>query len=371
LSNLEGKIVLKAFTSLFGRSNQVLGIELTPERVNLVQIHKQRQGLKIKSLITLPVPDGILSDGQIIDTPAMSEIIQQAVAESNTKASHVATCIPGRNAIVRLISVPSDLDNQELRDLMLNHEAGLYLPYPQEQADIDYQTLEHFIDEDGIDKVRVLLVATRKDITQAYLDTFEQAGLTIDTLEINSFALIRTIREQLQLLEPTEAAVLVDIEFDSTEIAIVINGVPQFSRTIPIGTHQLQAALSKDMNLPISRDTDLLESVIIPENSRNSGDDTDIDSMLNVLRELSDELSRTINFYINQSVNLEVVQLFLAGPGAGIQQLDEFLTKKLGLPTIPIDPFTCLSLSADTEEYPLMKRPGLGIVLGLGIRGVE
>ncbi|MFN7658484.1 MAG: type IV pilus biogenesis protein PilM, partial [Dolichospermum sp.] len=228
-----------AFTSLFGRSNQVLGIELTPERVNLVQIHKQRQGLKIKSLITLPVPDGILSDGQIIDTPAMSEIIQQAVAESNTKASHVATCIPGRNAIVRLISVPSDLDNQELRDLMLNHEAGLYLPYPQEQADIDYQTLEHFIDEDGIDKVRVLLVATRKDITQAYLDTFEQAGLTIDTLEINSFALIRTIREQLQLLEPTEAAVLVDIEFDSTEIAIVINGVPQFSRTIHIGTHQL------------------------------------------------------------------------------------------------------------------------------------
>jgi type IV pilus assembly protein PilM len=255
--------------------------------------------------------------------------------------------------------------------LMLNHEAGLYLPYPQEQADIDYQTLEHFIDEDGIDKVRVLLVATRKDITQAYLDTFEQAGLTLDTLEINSFALIRTIREQLQLLEPTEAAVLVDIEFDSTEITIVINGVPQFSRTIPIGTYQLQTALSKDMNLPISRNTDLLESVIIPEKSRITGDDIDIDSMLNVLRELSDELSRTINFYINQGVNMEVVQLFLAGPGAGIQQLDEFLTKKLGLPTIPIDPFTCLSLSADIEEYPLMKRPGLGIVLGLGIRGVK
>ncbi|OBQ39880.1 MAG: pilus assembly protein PilM [Anabaena sp. CRKS33] len=363
--------MLKAFTSLLDRSNQVLGIELTPERVNLVHIHKQRQGLKIKSLITLPVPEGIFSDGQIIDTPAMSEIIQQAVVESKTKASHVATCIPARNAVVRLINVPSDLDNEELRDLMLNHEAGLYLPYPQEQADIDYQTLEHFIDEDGIEKIRVLLVATRKDITETYLDTFEQAGLTIDTLEINSFALIRTIREQLQLLEPTEAAVLVDIEFDNTEIAIVINGVPEFSRTIPIGTYQIQAALSKDRNLPISRDTDMLESVIIPEKSRNTGGDTDMDSMLNVLRELTDELSRTINFYVNQSVNVEVVQLFLAGPGAGIQQLDEFLTKKLGLPTIPIDPVTCLSLSADTESYPLMKRPGLGIVLGLGIRGVE
>ncbi|MFM6756987.1 MAG: pilus assembly protein PilM, partial [Dolichospermum sp.] len=84
-----------------------------------------------------------------------------------------------------------------------------------------------------------------------------------------------------------------------------------------------------------------------------------------------DELSRTINFYINQSINLEVVQLFLAGPGGGIQQLDEFLTKKLGLPTIQIDPFTSLSLSADTEQYPLIKRPGMGIVLGLGMRGVK
>ena len=363
--------MLKAFTSFFGISNQVLGIELTPERVNLVEIRKQRQGLKIVSLTTVPLPDGVFSDGQIIDTPVMSEIIQQAVAESKTKASHVATCISGRNAVVRLISVPSDLDNEELRDLILNHEAGLYLPYPQEEADFDYQALEHFIDEDGIEKVRVLLVATRKDITQTYLDTFEQAGLTIDTLEINSFALIRTIREQLGLLEPTEAAVLVDIEFDNTEIAIIISGVPQFSRTIPIGTYQLQAALSKDMNLPISRDTDMLESVIIPENSRSTGDDIEIESMLNVLRELTDELSRTINFYVNQSVNVEVVQLFLAGPGAGIQQLDEFITKKLGLLTISVDPFTCLSLSADTESYPLIKRPGLGIVLGLGIRGVK
>jgi type IV pilus assembly protein PilM len=111
--------VVKAFTNFFGSSNQVLGIEITSERVNLVEIRKQRQGLKIISLTTVPLPEGVFSDGQIIDTPVMSEIIQQAVAETKTKASHVATCIPGRNAVVRLISVPSDLDNEELRDLNL------------------------------------------------------------------------------------------------------------------------------------------------------------------------------------------------------------------------------------------------------------
>ena len=361
--------MVKAFTSFFGKSSKGIGIELAPERVNVVQLRKNRQNLKIESLTTVPVPEGIFVDGQIADSVGMSEIIQQAIAESKTKATRVATCIPGRYSIVRLIPVPSELDDKELRDMILNHEASLYLPYPREEADVDYQKLGYFMDEDGIEKVQVLLVATRKDITQTYLNTFEQAGLTVDILEINSFALIRTVRDQLRLFGPEEAAVLVDIEFDSTEIAIIINGIPQFSRTVPIGTYQLQTALSRAMKLPASRDMDMLESMTIP-NSGVTGSNPGMASMLRVLEELADELRRSIDFYLNQSENLEVVQILLAGPGGGLPQIDEFFTQRLSLPTTQIDPITSLSLEVDAEKYPLIKRPGLGIILGLGMRGV-
>ena len=361
--------MVKAFTSFFGKSSKGIGIELAPERVNVVQLRKHRQNLKIESLTTVPVPEGIFIDGQIADSVGMSEIIQQAIAESKTKATRVATCIPGRYSIVRLIPVPSELDDKELRDMILNHEAALYLPYPREEADVDYQKLGYFMDEDGIEKVQVLLVATRKDITQTYLNTFEQAGLTVDILEINSFALIRTVRDQLRLFGPEEAAVLVDIEFDSTEIAIIINGVPEFSRTVPIGTYQLQTALSRAMKLPASRDMDMLESMTIP-NSGVAGSNPGMASMLRVLEELADELRRSIDFYLNQSKNLEVAQILLAGPGGGLPQIDEFFTQRLSLPTTQIDPITSLSLEVDAEKYPLIKRPGLGIVLGLGMRGL-
>ena len=78
--------------------------------------------------------------------------------------------------------------------MVLNHEAGLYLPYPREEVDLDYQKLGYFVDEDGIEKVQVLLVATRKEVTDMYLETFKLAQLNVDVLDINSFALIRTIR---------------------------------------------------------------------------------------------------------------------------------------------------------------------------------
>ena len=304
----------------------------------------------------------------------MAEIIQETMVENKIKTTRAATCIPGRDAIVRVIPVPAELDNKELREMVLNHEAGLYLPYPREEADVDYQKLGYFIDEDGIEKVQVLLVATRKEVTDTYLNTFAEAGIGVDVLEINSFALIRTIRDQLRLFGPQEAAVLVDIEFDSTEIAIIINGVPQFSRTVPIGTYQLQAALSKAMNLPASRDMEMLMDMEIPANTLDAartgmtGSHPGMGSMLKILGELADELRRSIDFYINQSEGLEVAQILLAGMGGGLQQLDEFFTQRLGFATTQIDPIRDLSLQVDPDKYPLVKRPGLGIVLGLGMR---
>jgi type IV pilus assembly protein PilM len=351
-----------------------VGIELAPDRMNIVQLRKQRQGLKLESLITVPVPEGIIIDGQINDSPRMAELIQQTMAENKIKASRAATCIPGREAIVRVIPVPAELDNKELREMVLNHEAALYLPYPREEADVDYQKLGYFVDEDGIEKVHVLLVATRKEVTDTYVNTFAEAGLAIDVLEINSFALIRTIRDQLRLFGPQEAAVLVDIEFDSTEIAIIINGVPQFSRTVPIGTYQLQAALSRAMNLPTSREMDMLMDMTIPSHPLDAvktgltGANPGMGPMMKILGELADELRRSIDFYINQSEGLEVAQILLAGIGGGLQQLDEFFTQRLGFPTTQIDPIKDLSLQVEAEKYPPVQRPGLGIVLGLGMR---
>ncbi len=368
--------MIKSFNSFFGKSNQGIGIELAPQRVNVAQLRKQGQGLKLEALSSVLVPEGVFVDGQIADPPAMAQIIQQALTESKIKASKVATAVPGRDSIVRLIPVPAELDDKELREMVLNHEAGLYLPYPREEADVDYQKLGYFVDEDGIEKVQVLLVATRKDVTDTYVRTFEQAGLQVDVLEISSFALIRTIREQLRQFGPQEAAVLVNIEFDSTEIAIIVNGVPQFSRTVPIGTFQLQTALSRAMNLPPSRDLELLQGMTIPSTSVDGGKtgQTSVNpgmaAMMRELGLLTDELRRSIEFYLNQSENLEVAQILLAGPGGGLSQIDEFFTQRLSLPTTQIDPVGALALQIDEAKYPQVQRPGLGIVLGLGMREV-
>ena len=367
------------FKKLLTRKSPGVGLEITPERINVAQIAKQGQNYKLVKYCSSDIPEGIFEEGKIADSPALAQLIQELLKENQITSKQVATGVPMRESIIRIIPIPSELDDQELRDLVLNHEASLYLPYPREEVDLDYQKLGYFQDEDGIEKVQVLLVATRREITDAYMETFQQAGLQVDVLEINSFALIRTIREQLRQFSSNEAVVIVDIEFDNTEIAIVVDGVPQFSRTVPIGTFQLQNAMARALNLPTSRSPEILLGMTIPITgfdslSTNTGTsqvstNAGIMALMRVLGELTDELRRSINFYVNQSEQLEIVQLLLAGPGGGIAQLDEYFTRHLSVPTMPIDPIAALNLDIN-QEIPNTRRPGLGTVLGLGLREV-
>ncbi len=357
--------------SLFSKKPLGVGIELTPERINIARLTKQGQTLKLQTLATAEIPEGVFEEGQIVDSSTMAEIIQATLAENKIKAKQATAAVPGR-AVTRVIPVPAELDDSELREMVLNQEASLYLPFPRDEADVDYQKLGFFVDSDGIEKVQVLLVAVKKEITDSYAETFAQAGINLNVLETSSFALIRTIREQLRQFTSQEAVAIVDIQYESTEISIVVDGIPHFSRTVPLGAAQIQSALSRAMNLPPSRNADLLEGMTIPSGpmaAPKAGMNPGTTAMLRVLGELSDELRRSIDFYLNQGEDMEVVQLLLAGPGSVIGNLDEFLTQRLGLAATVIDPVDSLAIQIETDLSPA-QRSGLATVLGLGLREI-
>ena len=359
--------------NLFSKSNQGLGIELTPDCVNIVQLQHNKQGPKLTACASMSLPKGVYEDGQVRDPEGIAEVIREGLAEHKIKAKQVVSAAPLGEAVIRLIRLPAELDEIELRDMVLNQEAALYLPFAREDADVDFQRLGTEIDEDGIERVEVLLVATRKEITENYLNVFQLAGLDLKVLEVSSFALIRTIHDQLLQFLTGEAVALVNMDVDGTEISIVMDGVPQFNRKVPMGTHHLQNALSRAMNLPSSMGSELLQGITIPLDSISASGGADQNpsavAILRMLGDLSDELRRSIDFYLNQGEDLEISQVFLAGPGAILGQVDEFFTQRLGLTTTVIDPIESLGLQG-SDDIPMVQRPALSVAMGLGLRKV-
>jgi type IV pilus assembly protein PilM len=362
-----------------GKSKKGIGIEITSEKVNLVQLRRKGQSsYKLVTYGSVELPEGTVEEGRILDPVALGEIIRSLLADKKIKVKKVATALPGRETVSRLIRLPAEIPDIELREMVLNQEASLYLPFPREDADVDYQKLGTSLDDDGIERIEILMVATPKEVTDSYMQALEIAQLQVDVVEVSSFALIRAMHNELSRFSTlAEAVAIVDIEYEATEITVTVDGVPQFSRTFPIGTAQIQNAQLRAINLPPRRTTDMemLSSTVVPVQSMDTaslagGGGTPGDAaIMRVVGDLSDELRRSIDFYTSQSPGSDVVQLLIAGPGACIGQLNEFFSQRLGIAAIAVDPLTAVGVTVDAD-IPMQERMAMSVVLGLGLREV-
>jgi len=361
------------------KSKKGIGIEITSEKVNLVQLRRKGQSsYKLVTYGSVELPEGTVEEGRILDPVALGEVIRSLLADKKIKVKKAATALPGRETVSRLIRLPAEIPDLELREMVLNQEASLYLPFPREDADVDYQKLGTSLDDDGIERIEILMVATPKEVTDSYMQALEIAQLQVDVVEVSSFALIRAMHNELARFSTlAEAVVIVDIEYDATEITVTVDGVPQFSRTFPIGTAQIQNAQLRAINLPPRRTTDMemLSSTVVPVQSMDAaslagGGGTPGDAaIMRVVGDLSDELRRSIDFYTSQSPGSDVVLLLIAGPGACIGQLNEFFSQRLGIAAVAVDPLTAVGVTVD-GDIPIEERMAMSVALGLGLREV-
>jgi type IV pilus assembly protein PilM len=364
-----------------GKSKKGIGIEITSEKINLVQL--RRKGQSAYTLVTygsVNIPEGTVEEGRILDPVALGESIRSLLAEKKIKVKKVATALPGRETVSRLIRLPAEIPDVELREMVLNQEASLYLPFPREDADVDYQKLGIALDDDGIERIEILMVATPKEVTDSYMQALEIAQLQVDVVEVSSFALIRAVHNELAKFSTlAEAVAIVDIEYEATEITVTVDGIPQFSRTFPIGALQIQNAQLRAVNMPPQRltDLDMLSATVVPIQAMDTaaladgagGSTPGEAAVMRMVGDLSDELRRSIDFYTSQYPGSDVVQLLIAGPGACIGQLDEFFSQRLGIAAITVDPLSTIGVNVN-EDIPMHERMALSVALGLGLREV-
>jgi type IV pilus assembly protein PilM len=154
----------------------------------------------------------------------------------------------------------------------------------------------------------------------------------------------------------------------------LIKGVPQFSRTVNLGTWEFREVLSRTLDLPANQATSLLQSLTPSVSGAGAGAEDQsfsgrgVAALRRVLTELAEEIQRSLDFYLSQGNVAPVAQVLLAGSGANISQLDQFLSQRLTLPVTQINPLSILALPENS--IPEESRAGVGIALGLGLRSL-
>lgn len=377
VSSEGGLVISKSMINkILGRKNiiEVVGVDITNESIIISQLNKTKSGIELQKLATAPTPQNAIRDGEIIDTSSVAGVIQELMEANQITATHAITTVSGQAIIIRTVQFPA-MSPKELKEVVL-HEAERYIPFPIEEVNIDFQTLRE-IEDEGISKVEVLLVAAQKQFINSYVETFVIAGLKLVAVDVASFAVARAISENASgAASSSEPVVLVLIRGETTDITVLQRGIPRFSRSIPIGSTSFIENIASNLSISLEEAIDVFDKVVVPIAGQSISDDPMIEMASNeirtTLRELTTEIQRSLEYFQSQDM-LRVQHLVLSGRGARMKNLDKHFSMNLGLDVEISNPISHIQF--DQEKYSpqfLMDNASiLATSIGLAKRGVE
>jgi len=279
-------------------------------------------GNRIKKWADLPLEPGLVKNAIVIKESEVAAKIKQLFKAQKVKAKKAIVGVSGLHCLSRPITLPQ-LPKAMLAEAV-TREAKRVLPVPLEELYISWQAIQAL---EG--KIQVFLVAIPCKTADALLKMLHQVGLKPHLMDLKPLSLARVVKEA--------TAVIVDVQPTEFDIVIMVNGVPQPIRTMPLPSE----ALPWQEKLPMIRD----------------------------------ELNRTIKFYNSNNPEKPLASstpIFVSGELADEPELCQSLSDGLGYPvSLLSSPLKCptqlapnrylVNIGLVLKELPSEKEAGLSL----------
>jgi type IV pilus assembly protein PilM len=305
-------------------------------------------------------PDAVV-EGEIMDRELLLSAIESAFESAEIKKDKVVTAVSSRSVIVKRLLM--DRMTAEEARALIEMEASSHIPFDIEDVSLDFQVLEP---NAGDGKMEVLLVAAKREVIYEHLSLLRDAGLTPTVIDVDTFA-IQNLHEGVGGEEPL--ATLVNVGSEVTNVSIVRDGFPLFTRDFSVGCGQYLEALQRDLEIPYE---DALRLISTNNLDRTHPEEAGQETIARLSEEIAVGLERSLAYLRSAGEVEELSAVYLSGGGGNLPVLRERLEERLRLPVKTVDPLSALEIDPDVEtEMRELGLPALlGVAVGLGLREV-
>lgn len=185
------------------------------------------KGKHVELAASQPLEPGLVKDGVITDTAAVSQQIKELLAAHGVTETQVIASISGIHSIYRLVSIPR-LPDKALAEAA-HREMGRVMPVPLLELHTSWQA----ISVSGME-TSLCLVGLPRNTVDAMIETLRQAGLQPKIMDIKPLALAR--------VSDAKDAIIINVQPASFDIVIMTDGVPELLRSLPFPHGKLSAA---------------------------------------------------------------------------------------------------------------------------------
>ncbi|SFX32489.1 type IV pilus assembly protein PilM [Marinospirillum alkaliphilum] len=340
----------------------LIGVDISCSAVKLLEIHPHGDKLQVASYGVAPLEGGAVSDRRIKDYKSVARSIKRVMDRTEPSTTRTAVAVPTANVITRTLSLPRDLDDEEMEAQVLT-EADQHIPYPLNEVSIDFTRLPPLNPDD--ENQPVLLVACRKETTDQLDQVLEEAGLEPVVIDVENYAMERSlglILQQLPRHEDSQIVAVADVGATMTTLNVLRDGEIIYSRDQIFGGKQLtdeiqrhyglsreEAGFAKKKgNLPADYWTEILEPFKVA---------------------MIQQIERQLQLFYSSSSYHDIDYLVLAGGSSAIEGLPAMAQQQIGSPACVANPFANMTLSDKVNAAALAQdAPAMMIACGLAMR---
>ena len=295
------------------RIRSKVGVDIGTSSVRVLTLSRQKTGEFQLDFFTVQPIEGERSKEKVV------EAVKSAVAHSETRIQAVTISVAGQGVVVRQVLFPK-MSEDELKSA-LQFEAEKHIPFDINEVYLDAQVIDQ--NAEG-NKMKVLIVASKKDLVDEYLGYINAAGLEAEAIDCDAIAVTNAFIFNNPGLGKDKTLALLNIGASMTNVCVLKNEALNFTRDIPV-----------DLK---SADT------------------------------LENQVRLSFDYYENQ-FGKGIDGIYVSGGGAKETALLQRFSQAFGLEVSAWDPVKNLAISARVDAQALKDSSGqLAVCVGLAIK---
>jgi type IV pilus assembly protein PilM len=339
-------------------SKRTVGLDIGSSSIKVVEIdHAHDPPHLVKFGRCGLLPEAIV-DGEIMDRDVVVDTIAELMEVNEIASKDVIAAVSGRAVIVKKIQMDR-MSDEEAR-AAIQWEAEQHVPFDIDDVSLDFQILNR---ESTPDKMDVLLVAAKKEMLESRADLVRAAGLNPTVIDVDSFAVQNAFEQNYDHPEGT-VTLLLNVGCFVTNVNIVKEGIPYFTRDLSFAGNAILEAVQKDLGVDFDEASNILE---------NPGEERldDLQSIVGLVgEELAVGIEKSLSYLRASGEADHLDRICLSGGSAFAPGLRESIEKRQGSPVEVANPFKNLGwedgIFADENSEEL--GPHYMVATGLALR---
>jgi len=349
------------------RSRTAIGLDIGTSVVRAVELSYGRAGITLERLGQVVLPLDVVSDGEVFEPEALIDCVRHLWRAAGFSHHKVVLGMANQRVIVRRVDLPW-MEAAELRSSLAFHVAD-YLPMEVADSVLDFFPFAETTGPDGARQLSGLLVAASKASVLSNVNAVERAGMSVQSVDLTSFAVLRAMGRQQGPEVVTEA--LVEIGARITNIVVHEGGVPLFVRILPMGGQDVTDAVVHALGVPVAEAEAMKQQIAWADTAATKGL---LEQTVNrTAQDFVDEVSGSLDYFAAANPTVRLQRILVAGGGSRLDGLLDRLAAEVRLPVQAGDPMANLRIG-DTGLDPAQLdfvRPLTAVPVGLAMGGIR